>query len=60
MDLPPERAKLLKGFPREKKWDTVCDHDLVHAKEPYTQTTPTTLHLKMLLLLLGYNMGISQ
>jgi hypothetical protein len=33
MDLPPERAKILKGFTNEKKWDTVCDHDLVHAKE---------------------------
>jgi len=32
MDLPPERAKILKGFTNEKKWDTVCDHDLVHAK----------------------------
>ena len=32
MDLPPERAKILKGFSNEKKWDTVCDHDLVHAK----------------------------
>ena len=36
MDLPPERAKILKSFPNEKKWDTVCDHDLVHAKEFYT------------------------
>ena len=34
MDLPPERAKILKSFPNEKKWDTVCDHDLVHARDP--------------------------
>ena len=34
MDLPPERAKILKSFSSEKKWDTVCDHDLVHAKDP--------------------------
>ena len=33
MDLPPERAKILKSFPNEKKWDTVCDHDLVSAKD---------------------------
>merc|ERR1719471_1685617 len=33
MDLPPERAKILKSFPAEKKWDTVCDHDLVSAKD---------------------------
>ena len=35
MDLPPERAKILKSFPNEKKWDTVCDHDLlmVNAKD---------------------------
>ena len=34
MDLPPERAKILKSFTNEKKWDTVCDHDLVHARDP--------------------------
>ena len=34
MDLPPERAKILKCFTNEKKWDTVCDHDLVHARDP--------------------------
>ena len=34
MDLPPEHAKKLKSFPNEKKWDTVCDHDLVHARDP--------------------------
>lgn len=34
MDLPPERAKILKSFPNEKKWETVCDHDLVHARDP--------------------------
>merc|ERR1712106_945174 len=34
MDLPPERAQILKSFPAEKKWDTVCDHDLVHARDP--------------------------
>jgi len=32
MDLPPERAKILKSFPKEKKWDTLCDQDMVHAK----------------------------
>merc|ERR1719232_418155 len=34
MDLPPERAKILKNFTLEKKWDAVCDHDLVSEKEP--------------------------
>ena len=33
MDLPPERAKILKNFPNEKKWETVCDHDLVSARD---------------------------
>merc|ERR1719348_1130781 len=33
-DLPPERAKALKNFSNEKKWDTVCDHELVSAKDP--------------------------
>ena len=25
MDLPPDKAKLLKGYDDEKKWAVVCD-----------------------------------
>lgn len=25
MDLPPDKAKLLKGYDDEKKWDLICD-----------------------------------
>jgi hypothetical protein len=32
MDLPPERAQILMHFPLEKKWDVICDHNMVHAK----------------------------
>ena len=25
MDLPPDKAKVLKGYDDEKKWDLICD-----------------------------------
>lgn len=25
MDLPPDKAKLLKNYENEKKWDIICD-----------------------------------
>ncbi len=34
MDLPPERAKHLRGFDAAKKWDIICDQEQVHAREP--------------------------
>ena len=26
MDLPPERAKILRGYDISKKWEMICDH----------------------------------
>ncbi|XP_069966996.1 formin-like protein isoform X3 [Bactrocera oleae] len=34
MDLPPDKAKLLKNYDDEKKWDIICDQDMVQAKDP--------------------------
>lgn len=37
MDLPPDKAKAMRSFDSEKKWDIICDQvilDLVHAKQP--------------------------
>ncbi|XP_076094984.1 formin-like protein 3 isoform X3 [Mytilus galloprovincialis] len=34
MDLPPDKAKLLKGYDDDKKWDLICDQERVHAKDP--------------------------
>jgi hypothetical protein len=34
MDLPPDKAKLLKNYDSEKKWDIICDQEMVHAKDP--------------------------
>ncbi|XP_022310132.1 formin-like protein 3 isoform X11 [Crassostrea virginica] len=34
MDLPPDKAKVLKGYDDEKKWDLICDQERVHAKDP--------------------------
>uniref|UniRef100_A0A224YZX3 Rho gtpase binding protein n=1 Tax=Rhipicephalus zambeziensis TaxID=60191 RepID=A0A224YZX3_9ACAR len=34
MDLPPDKAKLLKQYDDEKKWDMICDQEKVIAKEP--------------------------
>ncbi len=34
MDLPPERAKHLRGFDAAKKWDIICDQEQVRAREP--------------------------
>lgn len=25
MDLPPDKAKLLKSYDEDKKWDIICD-----------------------------------
>ena len=29
VDLPPERAKHLRGFDAAKKWDIICDQEQV-------------------------------
>ncbi|KAL2737618.1 formin-like protein isoform X1 [Vespula squamosa] len=39
MDLPPDKAKLLKQYDNEKKWDIICDqasmlNERVQAKDP--------------------------
>ncbi|XP_037936522.1 formin-like protein isoform X1 [Teleopsis dalmanni] len=34
MDLPPDKAKLLKNYDDEKKWDIICDQERVQAKDP--------------------------
>ncbi|XP_046745239.1 formin-like protein [Diprion similis] len=34
MDLPPDKAKLLKQYDDEKKWDIICDQLRVQAKDP--------------------------
>ncbi|XP_039297061.1 formin-like protein [Nilaparvata lugens] len=34
MDLPPDKAKLLKQYDDEKKWGLICDQELVQAKDP--------------------------
>ncbi|XP_018334507.1 formin-like protein CG32138 [Agrilus planipennis] len=34
MDLPPDKARLLKNYDFEKKWDIICDQEMVHAKDP--------------------------
>ncbi|XP_017128396.1 formin-like protein isoform X3 [Drosophila elegans] len=34
MDLPPDKAKLLRNYDDEKKWDMVCDQERVQAKDP--------------------------
>ncbi|KAL5290677.1 FMNL2 family protein [Megaselia abdita] len=34
MDLPPDKAKLLRNYDNEKKWDIICDQEMVHAKDP--------------------------
>ena len=32
MDLPPDRAKLLKSFDNAKKWDIICDREQVRER----------------------------
>jgi len=32
MDLPPERAKLLKSFDNTKKWEIICDKEQARLK----------------------------
>ena len=33
MDLPPDRAKLLRSFDNAKKWDIICDREQVIIKK---------------------------
>lgn len=33
MDLPPDKAKLLRSYDNEKKWEIICDQDMVQAKD---------------------------
>ncbi|KAF2352704.1 Formin FH3 domain [Trinorchestia longiramus] len=34
MDLPPDKAKLLRQYDDTKKWEMICDQELVSAKDP--------------------------
>jgi len=34
MDLPPDKAKLLKQYDDKRKWEIVCDQELVQARDP--------------------------
>ncbi|CAL8095965.1 unnamed protein product [Orchesella dallaii] len=34
MDLPPDKAKLLKQYDEKKKWEIVCDQELVQVRDP--------------------------
>jgi hypothetical protein len=34
MDLPPDKAKVLKQYGDQKKWDLICNQERMHAKEP--------------------------
>ncbi|CAF0730840.1 unnamed protein product [Adineta ricciae] len=34
MDLPPDKVKMLRDFPSDKKWDIIRDRDQVIAKHP--------------------------
>ena len=34
MDLPPDKAKVLKAYDDDKKWELICDQDMVSAKQP--------------------------
>lgn len=33
MDLPPDKAKLLKQYDDEKKWDIICDQVSLNKKQ---------------------------
>ncbi|XP_028170439.1 formin-like protein isoform X6 [Ostrinia furnacalis] len=33
MDLPPDKVKLLRNYDLEKKWEIICDQDMVQAKD---------------------------
>ncbi|XP_054286349.1 formin-like protein isoform X2 [Macrosteles quadrilineatus] len=34
MDLPPDKARVLRQYDDEKKWDIICDQERVQAKDP--------------------------
>ncbi|CAG7723964.1 unnamed protein product [Allacma fusca] len=34
MDLPPDKAKLLKQYDDHRKWEIVCDQELVQVRDP--------------------------
>ncbi|KAK2710396.1 hypothetical protein QYM36_011794 [Artemia franciscana] len=33
MDLPPDKVKVLRQYDDEKKWDMICDQELVQARD---------------------------
>ncbi|CAD7003849.1 unnamed protein product [Ceratitis capitata] len=35
MDLPPDKAKLLKNYDDEKKWDIICDQSSIASLLPH-------------------------
>ena len=43
MDLPPDKAKVLKGYDDERKWDLICDQ--VSQNQFFTQSLRTILKI---------------
>lgn len=39
MDLPPDKAKLLKSYDYEKKWDIICDQVRIELLTTITECT---------------------
>ncbi|KAH0810226.1 hypothetical protein GEV33_012562 [Tenebrio molitor] len=44
MDLPPDKAKLLKNYDSEKKWDIICDQVSEPRKKKKARTLLTVTH----------------
>ncbi|KAI2565562.1 formin like 3, partial [Homo sapiens] len=34
MNLPPDKARLLRQYDNEKKWDLICDQERFQVKNP--------------------------
>lgn len=46
MDLPPDKARVLRSYDDDRKWDIICDQDRVSAKEsPQSYLSKIRLYL---------------
>lgn len=51
MDLPPDKARILRGYDSSKKWELVCDQEKWESNERRYQGTPLEYIEKLLTFL---------
>ncbi|KAJ9590858.1 hypothetical protein L9F63_016102, partial [Diploptera punctata] len=52
MDLPPDKAKLLKQYDDEKKWDIICDQLIMHYQSYRTEQFNTMIVIIIIIIII--------